>query len=392
MATYGRIARIRRGAPGRLRRPQATERTPSVTGRNQRAECSQPDAGSLSPREREILRDVIQTHTISGEPVSSRAVSKHMQHRLSAASIRNVMADLEELGFLEQPHTSAGRVPTATAYRLYVESLMQTCYLSAQDRRYIAEHLEEAHGDTLMAAVPHLLAELSRQVGVVLTPKVDSTVLKSVDFVPVEGRKVLCVIVSTGGFIDHVLIETGEEIARRDLVRISNYLTENFAGLDLREVRDRLLWAMAEDRAHVDRWLAQAIDLARRMVQEAQDREVLVEGTSTLLTQPELRNVENVRRLLDTFADKARLVGMLSSCLESEGVRVYIGEDHEVTSALDFSLVATTYGIGSRSLGSLGILGPARMEYPRIVPLVRYLGETLSMALASSGESGGKER
>lgn len=356
-------------------------------------ESSQPDAGPLSPREREILRDIIQTHTISGEPVSSRAVSKHMQHRLSAASIRNVMADLEELGFLEQPHTSAGRVPTATAYRLYVESLMQTCYLSAQDRRYIAERLEDAHGgDTLMAVVTHLLSKLSRQVGVVLTPKVGSTVLKSVDFVPVEGRKVLCVIVSTGGFIDHVLIETEEEIARRDLVRISNYLTEDFAGLELREIRDRLLRTMAEDRAHVDRWLAQAIDLARRIVQETQDPEVLVEGTATLLDQPELRSVESVRRVLDTFADKARLVGMLSSCLEGEGVRVYIGEDNEVTSELDFSLVATSYGIGSRSLGSLGILGPARMEYPRIVPLVRYLGETLSMALAAGGDDRVKEQ
>lgn len=358
-----------------------------MQARNPITEHAQSDAGPLSPREREILRDIIQTHTISGEPVSSRAVSKHMQQRLSAASIRNVMADLEELGFLEQPHTSAGRVPTAAAYRLYVESLMQTCYLSTRDRRYIAEQLGDARGgDTLMAAVTHLLSELSRQVGVVLTPKVDSTVLKSVDFVPVEGRKVLCVIVSTGGFIDHVLIETDEGIARPDLVRISNYLTDNFAGLKLREIRDRLVHAMAEDRADVDRWLAQAIDLARRVVQDAQAPEVLVEGTTILLDHPELRSVESVRRVLDTFADKARLVRMLTSCLESEGVRVYLGEDNDVTSELDFSLVATTYGIGNRSLGSLGILGPARMEYPRIVPLVRYLGETLSKALATNDE------
>lgn len=346
------------------------------------------DPTELSARDREILRDIIQTHTLSGEPVSSRAVSRHGQHSLSAASIRNIMADLEELGFLLQPHTSAGRVPTAAAYRLYVNSLMRTCYLSAQDRRYIAEQLEDVElgGDSLVGNVTHLLSDLSQQVAVVLKPKVAHTVLKTVDFVPLEGRRVLCVIVSTGGFIDNVVIETEEPIPRRELVRVSNYLTDNFAGLELREIRNRLVRTMAEDRQHVDHWLSQALDLARRAVESAQDPDVLVEGTRSLLDQPELQNVDDVRKVLDTFADKARLVGMLNCCLESDsGVRVYIGEDNDVTSELDFSLVATTYGIGVRSLGSLGILGPARMEYPRIVALVRYLGETLSRALATSG-------
>lgn len=382
-----------RGAPGRFE-PGAsggdsarTTGTIPVREKNKQTPLPEPDPGLLSPRDREILRDIIHTHTLSGEPVSSLAVSKHRQHSLSSASIRNVMADLEEQGFLYQPHTSAGRVPTVAAYRLYVGSLMQTCYLSARDRRYIAAELgATSDGGALMNAVTHLLSELSQQVGVVLTPKVEDTVLKTVDFVPVEGRRVLCVIVSTGGFIDHVLIDTDEEIPRRDLVRVSNYLNDNFAGLELREIRDRLLALMAEDRAHVDRWLAQAILLARRAMEGAQAPEVLVEGTTSLFDQPELKSVASVRRVLDTFADKARLVGMLNSCLDSdEGVRVFIGEDNEVTSELDFSLVATTYGIGERSLGTLGILGPARMEYPRIVPLVRYLGETLSRTLVGGG-------
>ena len=347
---------------------------------------AQPDPSRLSPRDREILRDIIHTFCLSGEPVSSRTVSKLSQHQLSAASIRNIMADLEELGFLSQPHTSAGRVPTAAAYRFYVESLMHTCYLSTGDRRYIEEQIQNAgqDGDSLMNAVTHLLSELSQQVGVVLTPKVEGTVLKTVDFIALDERRVLAVIVSTGGFIDHVVVEIDEPIPRRDLVRISNYLTDNFAGKSLREIRDRLLALMAEDQANVDRWLSQALDLARRAVAGQPTPEVLVEGTTTLLDLPELRNLENVRKVLDTFADKARLVHMLNSCLEGEGVRVYIGEDNDITSELDFSLVATTYGIGEHSLGSLGILGPARMEYPRIVPLVRYLGETVSRALAAS--------
>jgi heat-inducible transcriptional repressor len=341
------------------------------------------DASQLSPRDRRILLDIIRTHTLSGEPVSSRTVSKHPQHHLSAASIRNVMADLEELGYLLQPHTSAGRVPTRAAYRLYVESLIETARLSEEDRRRIDEALFTKDGDTLMGAASHVLSEMSQQVGVVVRPKVEATVLKAVDFIPLEGRRVLCVVISTGGFIDNLVIETDEPTNRRDLIRISNYLTENFAGVELREIRDRLLGMMAEERAHVDRWLAQAIDLAARTVAGFQVPDVLVAGTTALFAQPEVRDVDSIRKILDTFADKARLVRMLSSCLESEGVRVYIGDDHEVTSELDFSLVATSYGIGPRALGSLGILGPARMEYPRIVALVRYLGETLSRTLAA---------
>jgi len=346
-----------------------------------------PDGNELSTRDREILKDIISTHIRSGEPVSSRAVSKHSQHQLSAASIRNVMADLEECGYLAQPHTSAGRVPTPAAYHLYVESLMEVSRLSARERRYIEARLKEAsHGSHLMAAVTHLLSELSHQVGIVLTPTVEETVLKTVDFIPLGHRRVLCVLVSTSGFIDNLVIDVDEEIARRELVRISNYLTANFCGLRLRRIRDRLLSLMAEERAHVDRWLGRAIELARRAVDGSQVPEVLVEGTATLLDQPELSSVGSVRKMLDTFADKARLVKMLNSCLASDGVRVFIGDDSDVTSELDFSLVATTYGTGKRSLGSLGIIGPSRMEYPRIVPLVRYLGETLSKALAEKGK------
>ena len=359
---------------------RSTKNAPTTT-RN----APTPDASLLIPRDREILRDIIQTHTLSGEPVSSRAVSKHVEHRLSAASIRNIMADLEDLGYLLQPHISAGRVPTAAAYRLYVESLMQTCRLSSEDRLYIDEHLHDALGDgeTLMSATSRLLSELSQQVGIVLTPKVEETVLRNLQLVALEGERILCVVVSTGGFVDHVVVEAGERIPTGDLVRMSNYLNENFAGLRLGEIRDRLLSLMSEERSRVDRWFTNMIALGRQAVVGSAPN-VFLEGTTTLLNQPELADVDCVRRMLDTFADKARLVGLLNSCLESEGVRLCIGEDSEVTSALDFSLVATTYGIGDKSLGTLGILGPSRMEYPRIVALVRYLGANLSQALAAA--------
>jgi heat-inducible transcriptional repressor len=340
----------------------------------------------LTPRDREILRDVIMTYILSAEPVSSRSVAKQGRLGLSAATIRNVMADLEEWGYLVQPHTSAGRVPTPAAYHLFIESMMQARKVSARERRYIEENLKgtPADADQLAGVTSHLLSELSRQVGIVVTPSWGETILKAVDFVPLAGRKVLCVVVSTSGFVDNKVIELQEEIPREELTRISNYLSENFAGQTLREIRERLLRTMAEERAQVDRALARTIELARVGLDLDEGPAVLVDGTSTLLSQPELADIQRVRRMFEAFADKARLVQLLNQCILGGGVRVLIGHDSDLTSELDFSLVATSYGVGERQLGTLGILGPSRMEYQKIIPLVHYLGETLSRTLADT--------
>ena len=346
-----------------------------------------PGRPSLSPRDREILRDVIYTFIVSGEPVSSRSVAKQERHGLSSASIRNVMADLEEQGYLRQPHTSAGRVPTPAGYHFYIETLMRQRAVPAQQRRYIDSRLDEIAGkaEDQVARTSQLLSELTHQVGVVLIPALGDTVLKTVEFIPVAERRVLCVVVSSTGFIDSKLVEVESPVSREDLVRAGNYLTETFTGLTLREVRDRLLKLMADERAQVDRLLGLALALARSSFpQGAQD--VRVDGASELLSQPELADLGRVRRLFEAFDDKARLVKLLNQCLEGAGVRAWIGEDAELTSELDFALVATPYRVGDQVLGSLGILGPSRMEYDKIIPLVEYLADTLSVALANTFE------
>jgi heat-inducible transcriptional repressor len=348
-----------------------------------------PNQRPLTAREREVLKDIILMYVLSAEPVSSRSISKHSQLGLSSASIRNVMSDLEELGYLRQPHTSAGRVPTGAGYHLFAESLMGAQTVPARVRRYIDEHLREAPADAdgLVAVTSHLLSELSQQVGIVVCPAIGETVLRAIEFVPLTGSRVLVVIVSESGFVDNKVIDTDKPLPREELVRSSNYLTENFAGLTLRQIRDRLLVAMAEERAKVDELLGSTLELARRSLDLAADREVLVDGTSALLVQPELADVLRVRRLIETFADKARLVEMLNACVRGQGVRVVIGEDSDLTSELDFSLVATRYGVGDRERGTLGIFGPSRMEYQRVIPLVHYLGETLSQMLTSTADS-----
>lgn len=338
----------------------------------------------LTERDLEILKDVILAHILHAEPVSSRTVAKVSRHDLSAASIRNIMADLEDWGYLCQPHTSAGRVPTREGYHLYIDSLMDSRTVPAKERRYIESNLRTSDAEHLMAAAGHMLSELSHQLSIVLTPNMGETVLRTVEFAPVAERKVLCVVVSSDGFVDNKLIEVEEPIERRELRWIGNYLTENYSGMTLRQIRDRLLGLMAEERDQVDRLLRLTIDLAGRGLEPSREQDVLLEGTSEVLSQPELSDIGRVRQLFDTFAQKARLVQILTRCVTGAGVRVLIGEDSDLTSELDFSLVTTGYGAGGRSLGTLAIFGPSRMEYDRVIPLVHYLGQSLSRALSES--------
>jgi heat-inducible transcriptional repressor len=345
---------------------------------------SRRSSRELGTRDRDILKDIIHSYVMSGEPVSSRTVAKLERHGLSSASIRNIMADLEEEGYLSQPHTSAGRVPTQVAYHLYIEKMMGAQSVSDRDRRYILDSLrDDRDADHLMSSASHLLSELSRQVGIVVTPVMAETRLKVIDFVPISGNRLLAVVVSSSGFVDNKVIETDEPLSREDLVRIANYVNATFGGLTIREIRNRLLILMSDERAQMDRLLTQTLALAKKGFDPEPTPEVLVDGTNALLGQPELASVERVRRLFDTFADKARLVRLLNECMGGQGVRVFIGDESDLTSDLDFSLVATTYGPPEQPLGTLGVFGPSRMDYTRVIPLVDYLGERLTQALAT---------
>ncbi|MGH9380273.1 MAG: heat-inducible transcriptional repressor HrcA [Thermoanaerobaculia bacterium] len=340
-------------------------------------------AASLSPRERAILRDIIHSYVLTGEPVSSRSLARMSEESVSAATIRNTMADLEERGYLAQPHSSAGRIPTPAAYHRYIGEMMRVRKVPLQQRRYIAEHLREATPDPegLVNLATRMLSQLSEQIGLAVAPPLGETVLKAIDFVAVSDRQVLCVLVSASGFVEHRILDVEEAMPREELVRISNFLTDRFAGRTLTQIRHELIETMVATKREMDHLLSTAVELAKRALVDAPAPGVFVEGTASILQKPELTDINRVRRLLETFADEARLVQLLNQLIEGPGLQVIIGDDSDLTSELDFSLVATTYKVGGRTLGTLGIFGPSRMEYRRIIPLVSHLGESLSRAL-----------
>jgi len=338
----------------------------------------------LSKRDREILREVIQTYLTSGEPVSSRRVAKDRQIQLSAATIRNVMADLEDMGYLRQPHVSAGRLPTDAGFHLFIDDLMAAEAVSDDARRLIDDRLPTAGGtgQELTEETSRLLSELSHHVGVVLTPALGSTVMRAIEFVPLSGRKVLCVVVAETGFVENKLVITDEIIPRQELVRISNYLTENYSGRTLLEIREELLRMMVNERAQLDRLLRRAIELARDGMNLGHAPSLLVDGTHSLFDSA--ANMSRIEGMFQMFTERARLAGLLNRCLDGDGVRVVLGQDSRLTEELGFGLVVRSYRAGDGVAGTVAVVGPARMEYPRMVPLVNYLGERLSEALTGS--------
>ncbi len=342
----------------------------------------------LDLREREILRTVIQSHILSGEPVGSRTVSRGRGLDLSPATIRNIMSDLEEMGLLAQPHPSAGRIPTDRAYRLYVDRLMGPPKMAPAQLLAIDEALLRSRGE-----IPELLGEASRQlsrfskhVGVVLAPEMRRIVVEHLEFVRLEGRRVVAILVDRSGVVHNRILEVEEPLDQEELDRIGRQLSELYSGFTLPRMREAVLQRMSEESALCDRLLAASLELASRAVGGDAAGEVFVEGASNLLGSPEFANVQRMRSLFRTLEEKSRLVEMLNRILEGEGVQVVIGRENPVSDLTDLSVVASTYGAGDRVMGTVGIVGPTRMEYARAIALVEHLAQVLTRLLSSPGD------
>jgi heat-inducible transcriptional repressor len=338
-------------------------------------------------RRRDVLVTIIRQYIANGQPVGSKAVTPEVSETLSPATIRNVMAELEAEGFLAQPHTSAGRVPTEKAYRFYVDRIVLTDRLPLGMETYIDKHLpmEGAPPEEMMASASHILAKASNGIGLALGPAVDEKLFEHVKFVKLSDNRALVVIVSKPELIESRIIRMSLEVSQEELDRAANHLNAKFRGWSLRALRLEILRRAEDSRAFADALLDSITELLKEgAFGDSQPGALFVEGTARILNQLEFGDVHRIRSLLAALEEKARLTEILSSCLACSdvGVQVLIGRENPAREMQSCALVVAPLQYRMRTVGALAVVGPTRMEYGRAVPAVGYVAHRCSQVLS----------
>lgn len=334
----------------------------------------------LSKRERNILKSVIQNYISSGKPVGSRALSKERKNSMSPATIRNIMADLEEAGYLVQPHTSAGRVPTDKGYRFYVDNLIESSRLDSSDQELINGKIFTPNShDNVMELISQAISQATNNVGFVISPSLGHSLLKHIEFIQLGDSKILVIIVSQSGLVQNRIVRVDEDFTQKELDRTAKFLNEDYSSCSLLLIRDEILKKMKEEKALYDRLLNNVILLCDRgLIDELaeSDVDIYLDGASNFLGKPEFADTKRMRSLFKTFEEKSRLVKILNECIQSkpgEGVRVIIGSENTLPGMHAYTLISSPLTTRDKHLGSVGILGPTRMEYAKAIMIIDYV-------------------
>ena len=337
----------------------------------------------IGARAKKILHAVVSEYLATGEAVGSQTVTRRYGLEVSAATVRTVMGDLEEAGLLKHAHTSGGRLPTERGLRYYVDMLLRVRSLTTGEKDEIRERLT-AGGDVpdVMQRTSRLLRELSHLTVVVQAPRPESDVVQHLEFVQLREGQLLAVIASASGQIQNKLVPVDFALTGGDLDRINNYLNELMTGLTLEQVRTRLVEEVKSDRAAHDDLVNRALMLASAAVPTAPAPDVLVDGQSNLLAGK--ADLERAKLLLRTLEEKDLVVRLLERTLTAPGICVFIGAEANLADLTDVSVVAAPYGPEGRPLGTIGVIGPARMNYSRVIPLVDFTAETIGEAIGKT--------
>ncbi|HCU23788.1 MAG TPA: heat-inducible transcription repressor HrcA, partial [Deltaproteobacteria bacterium] len=294
------------------------------------------------------------------------------------ATIRNVMAELEDEGYLEQPHTSAGRVPTEKGFRFYIDCLLQVEPLEEAKKRQIRRSIEEGTDtSSILQKASLILSGLSKHVGVILAPKPEVSKLKHIEFLPLRENQILVILVTEQGVVQNRLFETEELFSRADLLRMNNYLNSLLSGLSLSEVKLRLLQEMTTQQESLDRLLKQALLLSQQAVGFEADG-LIIEGEKNFLYTQEFSNLGKIREILSALEEKQRLVAFLDHAIKAPGVKIFVGSESKLDQLSECSLIVSNYGPEGKPLGSLGVIGPTRMVYSKLIPMVEFTAQSLS--------------
>jgi len=339
----------------------------------------------LSNRSRQILEAIVEDYIATAEPVGSSSVARKHALPLSSATIRNVMANLEEMGLLTSPHTSSGRVPTEKAYRLYVDSLVALRQVSRNEKKQIIRRCRDASSGLLgiLRETSRTLSSLSNYMGLVVAPSFVEEVFRHIEFIRIGNHKVLAILVSSNGTVQNRLVETGTELSQADLAAMGNYLNELMKGLTISQARQRILDEMHNEKVRYDSLMLRALRLSEQAVFVEEDK-VFVEGQARILDQPEFSDVNRMKDIFRAFEQKGLLLKLLERCMSADGVQIYIGSESPLGQSAGVSLIASRFVTSSNTVGLLGVIGPTRMGYSSVIPIVDYTARLVSRLLTEA--------
>lgn len=335
---------------------------------------------NINERSQYFLKVLIERYIREGQPVGSRTLAKDAGLDLSPATIRNVMSDLEEQGFIASPHTSAGRVPTASGYRLFVDSLISLKPVEELSGFELNQDQDPKH---LVKSASSMLSSLTHMAGVVMVPQRDQVIIRELQFVHLSDMRVLAVLVTSQGDVLNRIVDTVQPYSRAELERASNYINEHYAGMKLESMRSSIVSEMAKHKQDMDKLMAEMLIIADQALENDDIQDVVVTGQTNLLDFDELAHMDRIRKLFDAFSEKQEILHLLDRSSQAEGVQLFIGEESGYDPLKKCSLVSAPYEMGSKVVGVLGVIGPTRMAYDRVIPIVDITARLLGAALKS---------
>lgn len=338
----------------------------------------------LDDRSQRLLKSLIDLYIRDGQPVGSRTLSRDSGLGLSPATVRNVMSDLEEWGLVRAPHTSAGRVPTVQGYRLFIDTMLRVQPLESEAVEALKQQLNpDMNNQSLVQSASSLLSTVTHLAGLVMVPKVDSYKIRRLEFLPLSSRRVLCILVINEKEVQNRVVHTDRDYSPSELQQAANYINQHFLGYDLNSMRDVLRSELKQTRQQLSDLMQLVIEMSNKVFDESNigEEQLLVDGHTNLMEFEDLSDMEKLKRLFEAFQKKRDILHLLDRCQQGDGVQIFIGQESGYDPLDDCSVVTSPYSVSGEVLGVLGVIGPTRMAYDRVIPIVDITARLLSAAL-----------
>lgn len=335
---------------------------------------------ALTEREERILEIIIETYMDTAQPVGSKLVSNYLNNRLSAATIRHIMYELEEQGYLYKPYSVSGRIPTGKAFRYYVDSLSNFKAPAKRERELISSYFKQGytHLEEVMIDTSRALAAISRYAGIVVEPKLNSMQFKRVEFVKLSNRSLLVLFITSSGMVYKRVLSLEENIPFSVLESMKQYMNERFEGLTFSELKGKLLEEIKKDTEDFKVLISKIKESLDSLIAGSEKREIYIEGTSKIIGLPEFTDIIKVREIFKALEQKEKLLSILDRCLSEKDVVVLVGEECQMREMKDMSIIASSFAINEKRAGVLGVIGPVRMDYSKLIPVVTYTAKVLT--------------